>query len=52
MALVANHEMDVCRAEWVSVHHLQELSGRTIVRDLGYVSSLFERPTGNVALTG
>jgi len=43
MALVPNHKMNVCRAERVAVHHLQELSGRTIVRDLQFVSGWFSR---------
>lgn len=39
VALVANHEMDVCGAEWVPVHHLQELTSWTIVGNLRYISS-------------
>jgi hypothetical protein len=34
VGLVANYEMDVCGAEWVTVHHLQQVSCGTVVGDL------------------
>jgi hypothetical protein len=38
MVLVANQEMDMRGTEGVSIHHLQKMPSRTIIRDLRYIS--------------
>lgn len=37
VVFMADHEVDMCGAEGMSVHHLQEMSCRAVAGDLGGV---------------